>query len=332
MASKNRPGYYWSIDEGIEGYLMEQPEMFTLVSPGLWGAGSVSFQSVTKPGRYLRHRDGKIWIEEGDITDRQFQEECSWFSKMDHFFAGFISFESVTRPGWFIRHRSRRLELSEIVSNGDRNDAAFIMGDLSSGMEVGVAVEEQWRKYLGKTVEVESKAVPSHFWASSSETGQARLELTGHVFKMIPGLWGEGTVSFESSTAPGMFLRSRGEKMWVEAVDLSVEATRKECSFNAWDDRFFAGYTSFEAADRAEEWIRQKDRELTVEKIAGYQDTNDASFMLSEATPPPPTTTRRPTTTTTRRPRTRRTTTEKSTTVQVFEARRPSKVQSALDC
>merc|ERR1719500_2208542 len=58
--------------------------------------------------------------------------------------------------------------------------------------------------------------------------------------------------------------------------------------------------------------------------IAGYQDTNDASFMLSEATPPPPTTTRRPTTTTTRRPRTRRTTTEKSTTVQVFEARRPS--------
>merc|ERR1719341_763358 len=256
--------------------------------------------------------------------DRQFQEECSWFSKMDHFFAGFVSFESVTRPGWFIRHRSRRLELSEIVSNGDRNDAAFIMGDLSSGMEVSVAAEEQWRKYQGKTIEVESKAVPSHFWASSSGTGQARLELTGHVFKMIPGLWGEGTVSFESSSAPGMFLRSRGEKMWVEAVDLSVEATRRECSFNVWDDRFFAGYTSFGAADRAEEWIRQKDRELTVEKIAGYQDTNDASFMLSEATPPPPTTTRRPTTTTTRRPRTRRTTTEKSTTVQVFEARRPS--------
>ena len=120
--------------------------------------------------------------------------------------------------------------------------------------------------------------------------------------------------------------------MWVEVVDLSAEAARRECSFNVWDDRFFAGYTSFEAADRAEEWIRQKDRELTVEKIAGYQDTNDASFMLSEATPPPPTTTRRPTTTTTRRPRTRRTTTEKSTTVQVFEARRPSKVHSALDC
>ena len=332
VASKNRPGFYWSIDEGIEGYLMEQPEMFTLISPGLWGAGSVSFQSVTKPNRYLRHRDGKIWIEEGDIANSSFQEECSWFAKMDHFFAGFISFESVTRPGMFIRHRSRRLEISEIVSNGDRNDGSFIMGDLGSGMEVAVATEAKWKKYLGKTVEVESKAVPSHFWASAAASNQARLELTSHVFRMVPGLWGEDTVSFESSNSPGMFLRSRDDKMWVEAIDMGQEGAKKECSFNAWDDRFFAGYTSFESVVRGDQWIRQKDRELSVETITGYQDTNDASFMLSEATPPPPTTTPRPTPPTTRRQRTRRPTTQRTTTPEVVEARRPSKVPSAWTC
>ena len=341
VASKNRPGFYWAIDEGIEGYLMEQPEMFTLVSPGLWGAGSVSFQSISRPGRFLRHRDGKIWIEEGDVTDAQFQKECSWFTRMDHFFAGFISFESVTQPGWFVRHRSRRLELSEIVTNGDRNDGSFIMEDVSSGMQVTVQTEAQWKKYLGKTVEVESKAVPSHFWATASSSGQARLELASHVFRMVPGLWGEDTVSFESSSSPGMFLRARQEKMWVEAVERQQEAAARECSFNVWDDRFFPGYTSFESVNGQEEWIRQKDRELVVEKIVGYQDTNDASFMLSEATAPPPTTTSPPPPpTTTRRPRTRRTTTRRTTTTEkrttrrpttpipVFESRRPSKLVS----
>ena len=28
VSSKNRPGYHWAIDEGIEGYLMNQPELF----------------------------------------------------------------------------------------------------------------------------------------------------------------------------------------------------------------------------------------------------------------------------------------------------------------
>ena len=34
--------------------------------------------------------------------------------------------------------------------------------------------------------------------------------------QMIPGLWGEGTVSFESSLEPGFYLRARGDTMWVE--------------------------------------------------------------------------------------------------------------------
>jgi hypothetical protein len=28
VSSKNRPGFHWAIDEGIEGYLMTQAELF----------------------------------------------------------------------------------------------------------------------------------------------------------------------------------------------------------------------------------------------------------------------------------------------------------------
>ena len=326
ITSKNRPGYYWAIDEGIEGYLMTEPEIFRVINPGLWGAGSISFESITRPGRYIRHRDGKIWVEEGDTNSQSFKRECSWFARNDHFFTGFVSFESVHQPGFFIRHHSRRLEMSEIFSNQDRNDASFIMSDINSGLEVTAGGGDNWRQFLGKSVEVESKAVPGHYWAfeDGGSGGQARLDLESHVFNMVAGLWGENTISFQSTTSPGFYLRARGDRMWVEQVDTREEAATRECSFNAWDDRFFAGYTSFEAAGSSDQWIRQKDRDLRLDMVDGYEDSNDASFMLSEAEvrqppPPPPTTT-----TTTRRPRTtpRR---RPPTTTRTYEARRPSK-------
>ena len=321
ITSKNRPGYYWAIDEGIEGYLMTEAEMFRVISPGLWGAASVSFESISRPGRYIRHRDGKIWVEEGDVTEESFKRECSWFARNDHFFSGFVSFESVHQPGFFIRHHSRRLEMSEIFSNQDRNDASFIMSDINSGLEVTAGNSENWRQYLGKTVEVESKAVPGHYWAfeDGGSGGQAKLDIESHVFNMVSGLWGDDTVSFQSSTSPGFYLRARGDRMWVEQVDTREEAATRECSFNAWDDRFFAGYTSFETASRTDQWIRQQDRQLRLDMVDGYEGSNDASFMLSEAQVKVKTTT----STTTPRPTTARR--RPTTTTRTYEARRPSK-------
>ena len=55
VTSKNRPGFYWAIDEGVEGYLMRESELFRVISPGLWGPGSISFESVTRPGDNLLH-------------------------------------------------------------------------------------------------------------------------------------------------------------------------------------------------------------------------------------------------------------------------------------
>jgi hypothetical protein len=318
-----------------------------VVNPGLAGPGTISFESVTNPGRYLRHRDGVIYIEEGRREDAAFRADCSWVGRMDHFFTGFVSFELAARPGWFIRHRnSRRLELSEISTNTDRNDASFILGDMSGGLveESAAANSEVWRQFLDQTVEVESKAVPGHYWAWQQQQqggGPARLEVESHVFRLVTGLWGDNTVSFESTTSPGHYLRARGERMWVERAGSGgdAEAYNRECSFNPWDGRFFAGYTSFESADRPDLWIRQKDRQLLLESVQTYQDNNDASFFLAEAAvktttapPPPPSTT---TVTTTARPATARPsprTRPPTTTTQavVYEARAPGKKKPAL--
>ncbi len=61
VVSKNRPGYYWSVDEGIEGYLMQEAELFKVIRPGLYGdAGCISFESVTRPDHYIVHRSARV--------------------------------------------------------------------------------------------------------------------------------------------------------------------------------------------------------------------------------------------------------------------------------
>ena len=41
------PRVLWAVDEGIEGYLMREAELFRVIRPSLWGTeGSVSFESV----------------------------------------------------------------------------------------------------------------------------------------------------------------------------------------------------------------------------------------------------------------------------------------------
>ena len=73
------------------------------------------------------------------------------------FFEGYTSFESVYRPGYFIRHKNRRLQLTQLSSQSDRNDASFLMTDAYSGggaqLDVSSRVDE-WKRYLGRTVQV----------------------------------------------------------------------------------------------------------------------------------------------------------------------------------
>merc|ERR1711971_1455938 len=288
--SKNRPGYFWAVDEGIEGYLMRESELFRVI----------------RPGYYVVHKNGYIDVDSLPNTgmDKEvYDNECSWYAHKNKYFTGFTSFESTTRPGMYIRHRNRRLRVSEISSNTDQNDASFLMNDAVTGVEANI-VQESWLQFIGKTITVESKAVPSYFWQTDAK--EAFLQSQGEVFKLVEGLTGEAsTVSFESTSRPGYYLCRAGNKIIIVRLNSSNNQMKKDCTFRAYSDQFFEGYVSFEVAEEPDLWVRQSNRQLQVSNINTYRENNDASFLLSEtnyvATTTVSTTTTTTTTTTYRR-------------------------------
>ena len=63
---------------------------------------------------------------------------------------------------------------------------------------------------------VESKAMPRQFWSiDESRSNEGILEINGHVFRMINGLYGDNTVSFESITQPGFYVCNRNGRIQV---------------------------------------------------------------------------------------------------------------------
>ena len=77
ITSKNRPGYFWAIDEGTEGYLIRDAELFRVISPGLSGLqGSISFESVLRPGYYVVNKNGQIDVD--SLPNTGFDEESSF--------------------------------------------------------------------------------------------------------------------------------------------------------------------------------------------------------------------------------------------------------------
>ena len=54
------------------------------------------------------------------------------------------------------------------------------MNDALTGVEANI-VNEAWMQLLGKTITVESKAVPGYFWQTDAK--EAFLQSQGEVFK-----------------------------------------------------------------------------------------------------------------------------------------------------
>ena len=181
------------------------------------------------------------------------------------------------------------------------------MNDAFTGSQATI-VEEGWKQLIGKTITIESKAVPSFFWQMDAK--EAFLQSQGEVFKLVEGLTGEAnTVSFESTSRPGYYLCRAGNKIIIVRRINNNAQMQRDCTFRAWSDKFFDGYVSFEVVDQPDHWIRQSNRQLQVSTIDTYRDNNDASFLLSETSQiiiPPPTTTTTTTTTSTTTQRTYR--------------------------
>lgn len=126
--SFNFPGYFirhaWSrgrIDTNVSPFADSQ---FYMV-PGLANSSAVSFQSVNFPDRYLRHRNGEIWLDTYDGS-ALFRADATFYKRPGLANSAYVSFESYNFPGRYIRHRNWLLYNEAVSTDLGRRDATFI--------------------------------------------------------------------------------------------------------------------------------------------------------------------------------------------------------------
>jgi len=99
------------------------------VSPGLTGEqGTVSFQSVAQPNKYLRHYGFVLYLEDRNTGRNQplFTKDATFKVVQNRFFSGFVAFSSVNYPDRLLRHQGYTLKLHPVDgSDLYRNDASF---------------------------------------------------------------------------------------------------------------------------------------------------------------------------------------------------------------
>ncbi|WP_238651887.1 AbfB domain-containing protein [Paenibacillus piscarius] len=107
----------------IDGGQYSAESQWRLVK-GLANESAVSIESVTKPGFYLRHKDGKVWLEAND-NSALFKNDATWQLRVGLTGSWAASFESYNIPGAYMRHRNGLLEISTISTSVDQQDATF---------------------------------------------------------------------------------------------------------------------------------------------------------------------------------------------------------------
>ncbi|WP_313996783.1 AbfB domain-containing protein [uncultured Paenibacillus sp.] len=100
------------------------PESQWKIVGGLADPSAVSIESVSIPGYYLRHRDGKVWLEAND-NSALFKNDATWYLRTGLAGPWAASFESYNIVGAYMRHRNGLLEISQVSTAVDRQDATF---------------------------------------------------------------------------------------------------------------------------------------------------------------------------------------------------------------
>ncbi|MGP3920274.1 family 43 glycosylhydrolase [Nonomuraea sp. 10N515B] len=91
---------------------------------GLAGSGTVSLESTSNPGYYLRNRNYEIWLDKNDGTTG-FKNGASFTRRAGQSDSAAVSFESVSAPGRYLRHYNYVLYVQPLSTATDRADATF---------------------------------------------------------------------------------------------------------------------------------------------------------------------------------------------------------------
>lgn len=92
---------------------------------GLAGGG-ISFESTNTPGKFLRHKNGAIYVDSNDGSDL-FAADATFIKVPGLADANASSFHSFNYPDQYIRHVNSWLKIDFINSELDRADATFVI-------------------------------------------------------------------------------------------------------------------------------------------------------------------------------------------------------------
>lgn len=107
----------------IDGGQYDAASQWKIVS-GLADPTAVSIEFATYPGYYLRHRDGKVWLDAND-NSTLFKNDATWRLRSGLAGSWAASFESYNITGAYMRHRDGQLEITPISTALDQKDATF---------------------------------------------------------------------------------------------------------------------------------------------------------------------------------------------------------------
>ena len=124
LRSLNFPGYTVALT-GNKAYIKQEVMKWNLI-PGICGViGTETFQSVSDPNAFLRHR-GYLIYQDPFSDSNLYRKDACFYPRVNKFFPGTVAFESVNFPNHFIRHQGYRVKISRFV-NTDlfKKDSSF---------------------------------------------------------------------------------------------------------------------------------------------------------------------------------------------------------------
>lgn len=202
------------------------------VVPGLAGPGTISFEASNYPGHYLRHQGFRIKLAKSDGS-QLFLEDASFKPTAGASGEG-TTFRSVNYPEHALRHCAHHLYIDK--NDGTNKDCApdpkVFAADTSFLVEPAA---------IGKRVALSALTYADRFVRHCGFNGfidnnQGNGACNPSVFKedttflMMPGLDGSGSISFESTSHPGKYLRHQGFRVKLAPNDGSA-LFAKDASF-----------------------------------------------------------------------------------------------------
>jgi hypothetical protein len=255
---------------------------FRIVS-GLADKKWVSFESVLKPGYYLRNR-GRVFLDQFENADN-FKQEATFSIQRgltDDAVQNIIPYNARYCR---LRQRENMLVTSGTNEPGYAIDSAFIL-ELAAGI-VPLRTFEIMGKYMaplpGKEVAIESYARQGMRFAAFGDNtavviGTKEQGACHEWFKVVPGLADSSALSFESVSKPGYFLRHWA---WAFSLDKFYDDDTFRVTSTFLVKPGFSGenWCALRAYNHPEHYLRVWDKRAVLNKSADNPDT-----FLNEAT------------------------------------------------